>query len=87
MYGKLLTHRKKCFYVNCLGNDATKTILIVLQHCVILPVALAIVQDQTNVPVIEDSTGLVVLYVICKSNFTCTLHNVKSLEFVVFNIC
>lgn len=75
------------FYVNCLGNDASQTILIVLQHCVIIPVALAIVQAQTNVPVTEDSTGLVVLHVICKSKFTCTRQNVKSLEFVVFNFC
>lgn len=68
-------------------NDAIKTILIFLQHYVILPVALVIVQAQTNVAVIENTAELIVLHVICKAFFTSIKHTVKPLEFVMFNFC
>lgn len=48
-------------------NDAIKTIFNFLQHYVILPVALVIVQAQTNVAVIENTAEMIVLHVICKA--------------------
>lgn len=87
MHSHLICTDKKEIFLTSTACVMIKTILIFLQHCVILPVAMAIVQAQTNVAVIENTAELIVLNVICKAFFTCIKHTVKPFEFVMFNFC